>query len=213
MQIARMCKLAKSSAAKARTRAVNQLKAFLVSADPNPREELAGQNNAELFRTCAGFAGDSKNDEDGEMAVLRATRITLGLLAQRIGQLTEQIQGLEGHLARPAERHAPQLLTVVGIGPDASVTLLITMGDNPERVGSEASFALDGSCTSLAEASGERLGHRSDRHRSRGCPKWVGWYGSMPDSFRHSVSAPHRLARCQAWFIIARDRLLSPRLW
>ncbi|MFG2368519.1 hypothetical protein ACGFY3_44070 [Streptomyces mirabilis] len=106
MQIARMCKLAKSSAAKARTQAVNQLKAVLDSADPKPREELAGLNNAELFRTCAGFAGDSKHDEDGEKAVLRATRITLGLLSQRIGQLTEQIQGLEGRLARPAERHA-----------------------------------------------------------------------------------------------------------
>ncbi|MFF3579438.1 hypothetical protein [Streptomyces mirabilis] len=96
-----MRKLAKSSAAKVRTQAVDQLKAVLVSADPNPPEELAGLNNAELFRTCAGFAGDSKNDEDGERAVLRATRITLGLLAQRIGQLTEQIQGLEGRLAGP----------------------------------------------------------------------------------------------------------------
>ncbi|MFC9640021.1 hypothetical protein ACFTZF_15875 [Streptomyces mirabilis] len=50
--------------------------------------------------------------------MLRATRITLCLLAHRIEQLTEQIQDLEGRLARLVERHAPQLLTVVGIGPD-----------------------------------------------------------------------------------------------
>lgn len=49
VQIAWMCKLAKSSAAKARTQAVNQLTVVLVSADPNPREELAGLNNAELL--------------------------------------------------------------------------------------------------------------------------------------------------------------------
>ncbi|MFJ5798752.1 hypothetical protein [Streptomyces decoyicus] len=98
------------------------------------REELAGLGNPELFRTCARFADDSKNDEGGEEAVLQATRNTLCLLAQRIGQLTEQIQDLERRLALLAEHHAAQLLTVVGIGPDTAVTLLITMGDNPERL-------------------------------------------------------------------------------
>ncbi|MFI1769593.1 transposase [Streptomyces sp. NPDC020800] len=70
-----------------------------------------------------------------------ATRTTLCLRAQRNGQLTEQIQDLEDRLTRLAERHAPQLLMLVGIGPDTAVTLLITVGDNPEGLGSEASFA------------------------------------------------------------------------
>jgi hypothetical protein len=43
-------------------RSRNKLKAVLVSADPNLREELAGLNNAELIRTCARLADDSKND-------------------------------------------------------------------------------------------------------------------------------------------------------
>ncbi|WP_209443951.1 hypothetical protein [Streptomyces decoyicus] len=116
-QIARMYKLTKGSAVKARTQAINQLKAVLVAADPDLREELARLNNSELFRTCARFADDSKNDEGGEEAVLQATRNTLCLLAQRIGQLTEQIQDLERRLALLAEHHAAQLLTVVGIGP------------------------------------------------------------------------------------------------
>ncbi|BBC97552.1 hypothetical protein HEP81_06722 [Streptomyces griseofuscus] len=34
-----------------------------------------------------------KNDEDGEETVLHATRMTLGLPARRIGQLTDQIRG------------------------------------------------------------------------------------------------------------------------
>ncbi|MFE2714126.1 hypothetical protein ACFXKI_19555 [Streptomyces mirabilis] len=102
MQIARMYKPVKGSAAKARTRAINQLKAVLVSADPNLREELAGLNNAELFRTCARLADDGKNGEDGEEAVLQATRIILCLLAQRIGQLTEQIQDVDGRIRRAA---------------------------------------------------------------------------------------------------------------
>ncbi|MGW8970594.1 IS110 family transposase [Streptomyces platensis] len=106
VQIARLHKLAKVSAVKARTQAINQLKAVLVSADPNLREELAGLNNSELFRTCARLADDSKNDEGEEEAVLKATRMALCLLAQRIGQLTVQIQELERRLALLAERHA-----------------------------------------------------------------------------------------------------------
>ncbi|MET8453836.1 IS110 family transposase [Streptomyces sp. NPDC005209] len=48
---------------------------------------------------------------------------------------------MEARLTPLVERHAPQLLHVVGIGPDTAVTLLITVGDNPERLDSEASFA------------------------------------------------------------------------
>ncbi|MEV4743748.1 hypothetical protein [Streptomyces sp. NPDC049555] len=43
MQIARMYKLAKGSAVEARTQAINRLKAVLLSADPNLREELDGR--------------------------------------------------------------------------------------------------------------------------------------------------------------------------
>nr|WP_244184529.1 hypothetical protein [Streptomyces cellostaticus] len=48
-----MFKLAKDSAVKARTPAINQLKAVLVVADPAVRERLSGLGNRELFRTCA----------------------------------------------------------------------------------------------------------------------------------------------------------------
>ncbi|MEJ8651144.1 transposase [Streptomyces sp. MS1.AVA.3] len=71
VQIARMYKLTKGSAVKARTQAINQLRAVLVAADPNLREELAGLGNPELFRTCARFADDRKSDEGGEEAVKR----------------------------------------------------------------------------------------------------------------------------------------------
>lgn len=50
---ARMFKLAKDSAVKARTQAINQLKAVLVIADPALRERLSPLGNRELFRTCA----------------------------------------------------------------------------------------------------------------------------------------------------------------
>nr|WP_189303969.1 transposase [Streptomyces albospinus] len=166
-QIARLYKLAKGSAVKARTQAINQLKAVLLTADPDLREELAGLHHAELFRTCAGFADVSQSEGDGEEAVLHATRVTLSVLARRIGQLTEQIRDLEDHLARLVERHAPQLLAVVGTGPDTAVTLLITVGDNPERLGSEASFAALCGVSPVERSSGRRQYRRLNRGGDR----------------------------------------------
>ncbi|WP_313904422.1 transposase [Streptomyces sp. 15-116A] len=62
---ARIYKLAKDSAVKARTQAINQLKAVLVIADPALRERLSGLGNAELFRTCATLSPpDGGGDED-----------------------------------------------------------------------------------------------------------------------------------------------------
>jgi len=167
VQVARMYKLTKASAVKARTQAINQLKAVLITADPALREELAGLGNAELLRTCARFADASSCAEAGEESVLQATRITLGWLAHRIGQLSEQIRDVEARLARLVERHAPQLLDVVGIGPDTAVTLLITVGDNPERLDSEASFAALCGVSPVERSSGRRQFRRLNRGGDR----------------------------------------------
>ncbi|MFH9084132.1 IS110 family transposase [Streptomyces sp. NPDC017676] len=162
---ARMLKLGQDSAVKARTQAVNQLKAVLVVADPALRERLSRLGNRELFRTCARLGpGDG---EDGECTVAQATHMALRMLAERIEQLTGQIDELNQRLTRLVERHAPQLLEPVGIGPDSAVTLLITMGDNPERLNSEASFAALCGVSPVEYSSGRRstrrLNHGGDR--------------------------------------------------
>ncbi|MFK0110843.1 transposase [Streptomyces sp. NPDC091217] len=165
VQSAWMFKLAKDSAVKARTQAINQLKAVLVIADPALQERLSSLGNRELFRTCARLGQrDGEGDED---AVAQATRVTLSLLAQRIEQLTAQIDELNQRLTRLVERHAPQLLVPVGIGPDSAVTLLITMGDNPDRLNTEASFAAQCGVSPVEYSSGRRtsrrLNHGGDR--------------------------------------------------
>ncbi|WP_234438773.1 MULTISPECIES: IS110 family transposase [Streptomyces] len=167
VQIARMYKLTKASAVKARTQAINQLKAVLVTADPVLREELAGLGNAELFRTCAQFTDARSREDVGAESVVEATRITLGLLAHRIGQLSEEVRDVEARLTRLVERHAPQLLDVVGIGPDTAVTLLITVGDNPERLDSESSFAALCGVSPVERSSGRRQFRRLNRGGDR----------------------------------------------
>ncbi|MGV9555607.1 transposase [Streptomyces sp. NPDC003401] len=99
--------------------------------------------------------------------MLHATRVTPGLLARCIGQLGEEIQNLQGRLTRLVERHAPQLLEVVGIGRDTAVTLLITIGDSLERVGSEESSAALCGVSPVERSSGSRRYRRLDRGGDR----------------------------------------------
>ncbi|MCW1100136.1 transposase [Streptomyces sp. RS2] len=130
----RLFKLAKRSAIKSRAQAINQLKSILVSADVDLRESLAGLSNPRLFRRCA------------ELDILQvpgpagAARHVLRLLA-RLQHLTAEIDDLNERIAAAVEASTPGLLDVRGVGPDSAAALLISAGDNPERLDSEASFA------------------------------------------------------------------------
>ncbi|GAA2590397.1 hypothetical protein Stube_09610 [Streptomyces tubercidicus] len=55
----------------------------------------------------------------------------------------------------------------MGIGPDTAVTLLITMGDNPERLHSEASFAALCGVSPVERSSGTRQYRRLNRGGDR----------------------------------------------
>jgi transposase len=149
VEMLRLFKLAKASAIKSRTQAINQLKDVLVCARPRLRDGLAGMTTKALVRHCANLALPATTDLAG------ATIYTLRHLAQRIQQLSAQITQLNEKLTSPIQRHRPKLLAPIGIGPDCAAELLIAAGDNPDRLVSEGSFAaLCG--TSPVEASLER---------------------------------------------------------
>jgi hypothetical protein len=70
-----------------------------------------------------------------------AARYTLRLLARRTQHLTGEIDDLNKRIGEAVEASTPGLLEVRGVGPDSAAALLISAGDNPERLVSEASFA------------------------------------------------------------------------
>ncbi|MET9153269.1 transposase [Streptomyces griseoflavus] len=147
-----------NSAVKARTQAINQLKAVLVIADPALRERLSSLGNRELFRTCARL-GLPGGGGDGD-AVTQATHLTLRMLAEHIEQLTGQIDELNQRLTRLVGTPRPTVARTGGIGPDSAVTLLITMGDAPERLNTEASFAALCGVSPVEYSSGRRSTRR-----------------------------------------------------
>jgi transposase len=157
----RMFKLAKASAIKSRAQAINQLKAVIVSAEPTLREALAGLSNAKLIRACTELAPDSPADPS------TAASYTLRLLARRIQHLTGEIDDLTLRITDAITTCVPTLLQCYGVGPDTAAALLITAGDNPERLHSEASFAALCGVSPLEASSGKTQRRRLNRGGDR----------------------------------------------
>ncbi|MFF0164184.1 IS110 family transposase [Streptomyces sp. NPDC005263] len=161
VEMLRLLKLAKGSAIKSRTQAINQLKSVLVSADAALRESLAGLSNPRLFKRCAELG-------DTEVASPAGTaRHVLKLLAHRIQHLTEEIDDLNKRIAEGVEASVPGLLDVRGVGPDSAATLLVAAGDNPERLANEASFAALCGTSPVEASSGKTQRRRLNRGGDR----------------------------------------------
>lgn len=152
----RVLRLAKESAVKARTQAKNQLKAVLLGVDPVLREALSKLTNTALIDRCAN------RPDAGDAAVF-----TLRLLAQRIQQLTVEVKELARRITAAVRRCHPQLLDVIGVGPDSAAALLIAAGDNPERLSSEASFAALCGVSPVEQSSGKTQRRRLNRGGNR----------------------------------------------
>jgi transposase len=160
----RLLKLAKDSAVKARTQAINQLKAVLVGADPELREAMTGLGRAALIRRCAELADPDTTDDDGVAATVA---YTLRLLAHRVQHLSAEVNELAKRITHAIEAHAPQLLERRGVGPDSAAALLITAGDNPERLHTEASLAALCGASPIEASSGKTRRHRLNRGGDR----------------------------------------------
>ena len=94
----------------------------------------------------------------------QAIKIAVRGLARRCQALNEEIAALEVQLSQLTLAVRSRLLARPGIGIDTAAQLLITAGDNPDRLRSEAAFARLVGVAPIPASSG-----RTDRHRlSRG---------------------------------------------
>jgi transposase len=157
----RMFKIAKDSANKARTQAINQLRAVLVRAEPQLRESLAGLGPVALFRACAALPTIDTTTTGA------ATTVVLRGLAGRILTLTEEVKTLTRQLTALLQACAPLLLERHGVGPDTAAALLITAGDNPQRLSSAAAFAALCGVNPIEASSGKTTRHRLNRGGDR----------------------------------------------
>lgn len=155
--------LARAGAVKARTAAMNELRALLVTAPAELREQLAGLPGPALITACARLRPAAGRLADP----LIGTKLALRHLARRHQTLTSEITELDGHLAALVTQARPGLLTVHGLGVETVAQLLITCGDNPDRLTSPAAFAALCGAAPIPASSGKTTRHRLSRGGDR----------------------------------------------
>lgn len=158
----RVLRVARRSAVKARTQAMNQIRGLLVSAPAELREQVAGLNRAALIGALARLR------PGGDLSTpITATRAALRRLARRHQAMDDEIADLDIELGPLTHQAAPALLELFGAGAETAGQLLASAGDNPERMRSEAAFAHLAGAAPIPASSGRTHRHRLNRGGDR----------------------------------------------
>ena len=162
IEMIRHLKVARDTAVKARTQAMVTLKAIVVNAPQALRERfIAITGPMTLIRALAAL-------RPGPLAsTMASAKAALRALARRWLALDAEIKEHDAALTTLVRRRAPTLLQAPGISTGTTAEMLVLLGDNPERIRSEAAFAkLCGVCP-IPASSGKTTRHRLNRGGNR----------------------------------------------
>lgn len=157
----RIVSLARRSAVKARTQAINQLRSLLVSAPDKIRSKLWRTKPAECVKCCVQL----RTLGESNWSITLAT--TLRLLAKRWLYLTDELKEIDRTLEHLTAHGAKRMRQQFGVGPQTAATLLAVAGDNPERLRSEAALAALCGVNPIEASSGKIVRHRLNRGGNR----------------------------------------------
>ena len=157
----RALRIARTSATKAKTQAINAIKALVVMAPESVRDSLRELPNARPVAACARFRVGQIVDP--------TTAIKAGLrsLAMRYQTLDAEARQLERQIDQLTSATDPLLRSRFGVGPDTAAALLLAAGDNPARLRSDASFSMLCGSSPLPASSGQTKRHRLNRGGDR----------------------------------------------
>lgn len=159
----RMLCATRTSAVRAHREALQVLDAQIITAPEQIREHLRPLKRAEQVRTAAAWRPDPRHTAGIEAAA----RAALGHLARRAVHLADEIADLDEQITPLVKHLAPSLLQAPGFGIHTTAQLLLTMGDNPERITSEPRFAKLCGVAPLDASSGKQQRHRLNRGADR----------------------------------------------
>ncbi|MBP2368557.1 transposase [Pseudonocardia parietis] len=159
----RALRVARRSAVAARAEAQTQIRSLLITALDELRTHLAPMRLRELLTHCATRRPDPAHADQPETATL----IALRSLARRHRELTTEIDDIESLIAPLVTAINPSLAAMHGVGPDVAGQLLVTAGENPHRLRSEAAFAMLCGAAPLPASSGRTHRHRLNRGGDR----------------------------------------------
>jgi transposase len=157
----RVLRLARSSAKRDRTRALNQMRALVTTAPDELRSQLRALTIPRLVSAAAGFRPAGRTD------VTNANRVALKSLARRVRELDDEIAMLDELLTPLVVQTAPEMLERVGVGIDTAGALLVAAGENSGRLRNERSFARLCGAAPLDASTGKQQRHRLNRGGDR----------------------------------------------
>lgn len=151
----------RESAVRDRTRAINSLKAMIVSAPDELRDRLRGLDGAQLIDRCARLRDLPERDDEH-----RYTALALRRLARRIGHLEDEIADHHADVAELTGTHCPQLVAEFGVGPITAAWIYLAWSHSG-RCRNEAAFASLAGVAPIEASSGQVVRHRLNRGGDR----------------------------------------------
>lgn len=140
--------VARRSAIKSRTQAELQLRSLILELDDHQRASLDHRRVDDLATACATLAG------------IGGTSLALSALGRRWHFLDAEVRANTTQVEALVRQVVPRLLMQPGIGPITAAQLLVTAGDNPDRLVSEAAFAALCGVSPVEHSSGKTQRHR-----------------------------------------------------
>jgi len=161
VEMIRVLRVARRGAMKARVAAAEQLYGVLYSAPDELRQPLLGLKTKALVGVCAALRPGPLTSP------MAATKTSVRSLARRWQQLQAEIDRLDVQLQTLVTSVAPALIALPGVGIDTAGQLLVTAGENHDRLGSEAAFAMLCGVAPIPASSGKTHRHRLNRGGDR----------------------------------------------
>jgi len=158
----RVLLVARRSARQQRIQSLNQLRHLVFTAPEPIRVRFKDRYKTGLVTEAANM-----RPRKGSDPILFTTNTVIRNLARRIQALNTEIRTIDQMLTQLLSATAPSLLELYGVGPDTAASLLVTAGDNPERISSERSWAHLCGVTPLPASSGKVTRYRLNRGGDR----------------------------------------------
>jgi len=157
----RVLLVTRRGAMRARTRAINHLKALVVTAREELRHQLRGLDTDELVTRCARLRTLPAHSVEH-----RATVIALRHTARRVLALEAEANDLETELDAIVARVVPGLLAETGVGPISAAQLYCSWSHRG-RLRTDAAFAMLGGSAPIPASSGQTIRYRLNRGGDR----------------------------------------------
>ena len=158
----RVLLVARRSARQQRIQTLNQLRHLVLTAPDEIRVRFKDRYKTGLVTEAAAM-----RPRKGSDPVAFTTNTVIRDLARRVKHLNAEMGTIDHVLIALITKTAPSLLELYGVGPDTAASLLVTAGDNADRIGSERAWAHLCGVTPIPASSGKTIRYRLNRGGDR----------------------------------------------